>query len=103
MRMMMKVQLDTEAASRAIADGSLPQLMQDTFTRLQPEAAYFGPEDGVRTAFIVFDLEDPSQLPPLTEPLFSQVKARVQMFPVMDREDLRKGLEQIAGGGAPGA
>src|SRR4051794_31714268 len=61
MRMMMKVQMDTEAASRAIADGSLQQLMQGAMARLSPEAAYFGPDDGFRTAFIVFDMQDPSQ------------------------------------------
>ena len=98
MRMMMKMQLDTEAGSRAIADGSLPQLMQETLGRLEPEAAYFGPEDGIRTAFIVFDLKDPSQLPALTEPLFSKLKANVRMFPVMDREDLQKGLGRLSGG-----
>ena len=93
--MMMKVKLDTEAGSRAIADGSMPELMQETLGALQPEAAYFGPENGIRTAFVVFDLEDPSQLPPLTEPLFSKLKATVEMFPVMDQEDLQKGLQQI--------
>jgi hypothetical protein len=98
MRMMMKVQLDTEAGSRAISDGSLPQLMQETLGRLQPEAAYFGPENGTRTAFIVFDLQDPSELPSITEPLFRTLKANIQMFPVMDREDLQKGLQQLAGG-----
>src|ERR671914_1547744 len=98
MRMMMKVQMDTEAGSRAIADGSMPQLMQETLTRLQPEAAYFGPENGVRTAFIVFDLQDPSELPSITEALFSTLKANIQMFPVMDREDLQKGLGQLGGG-----
>lgn len=97
MRMMMKVQLDTEAGSRGIADGSLPQLMQETLGQLNPEAAYFGPEGGIRTAFIVFDLADPSQLPTITEPLFSKMKANIQMFPVMDREDLQKGLQQLAG------
>ncbi len=71
--------------------------MQETLESLQPEAAYFGPEDGVRTAFIVFDLTDPSQLPPVSEPLFNHVKARVQIFPVMDREDLRKGLQEVTG------
>ena len=95
MRMMMKVQIDTEAGSRAIADGSLPQLMQETLGRLQPEAAYFGPENGVRTAFLVFDLQDPSQLPTLSEPLYSNMKANIQMFPVMNQEDLQKGLEQL--------
>ena len=92
---MMKIRLDTEAGSRAIQDGSLPQLMQETLGALQPEAAYFGPEDGMRTAFIVFDLKDPSQIPSITEPLFSKVKAKIEMFPVMDRDDLAKGLQQI--------
>ena len=95
MRMMMKVQMDTEAASRAVGDGALPQLMQQMMDRLKPESAYFGPEDGVRTAFIVFDLEDPSQLPSISEPFFSKLKANVRMFPVMNREDLEKGLQQI--------
>ena len=95
MRTMMKIRLDTEAGSRAIQDGSLPQLMQETLGALQPEAAYFGPEDGMRTAFIVFDLKDPSQIPSITEPLFSKVKAKIEMFPVMDRDDLAKGLQQI--------
>jgi hypothetical protein len=98
MRMMMKVKMDTEAGSRAIADDSLPQVMQETLGRLKPEAAYFGPENGVRTAFIVFDLEDPSQLPSISEPLFSKLKANIQMFPVMDREDLQKGLGQLGEG-----
>jgi hypothetical protein len=95
MRTMMKVKLDPEAASTAIADGSLQRVMQATLERLRPEAAYFGPEDGVRTAFIVFDLEDPSDLPAITEPLFSTFKANVEMFPVMDRDDLQKGLQQL--------
>ena len=95
MRMMMKVQMDTEAGSKAVADGSLSQVMGEMMQRLQPESAYFGPEDGFRTAFIVFDLEDPSQLPAISEPMFSKTKATVKVFPVMDREDLQKGLQQI--------
>ena len=97
MRTMMKIQIDTEAGSRAIEDGSLPQLMQQTLGTLRPEAAYFGPEHGIRTAFIVFDLQDPSQLPSLSEPLFSKLNATVEMFPVMDQADLQKGLEQLGG------
>lgn len=99
MRMMMKVKMDTEAGSRAIEDGSMPRLLQETMERLQPEAAFFGPEGGVRTAFIVFNLKSPSDLPSISEPLFRGAKAKIEMFPVMDRDDLQKGLQQIAGGG----
>ena len=82
MRMMMKVQVDTEAGS-----GSLPQVMQQMMGQLKPEAAYFGPEDGVRTAFIVFDLQDPSELPSISEPFFSKFHATNLLFPVMNQED----------------
>jgi len=97
MRTMMKIKIDTEAGSRMIADGSLPQLMQETLGSLQPESAYFGPEGGMRTAFVVFDLKDPSQLPSITEPLFSKLNAQVEMFPVMNQEDLQNGLQQLGG------
>jgi hypothetical protein len=101
MRMMMKMTIDTEAGSRAIESGELREMMQEMMGRLQPEAAYFGPSGGNRTAFIVFDLKDPSQLPPLTEPMFRMAKAKIEMFPVMNRDDLEKGLQQIGGGNSP--
>ena len=96
MRTMMKVKIDTQAGSRAVADGSLAEVMQEMLGRLKPEAAYFGPEGGVRTAFIVFVLEDPSQIPSITEPLFSKLNATVEMIPVMNRADLQTGLSQLA-------
>ena len=96
MRMMMKVKMGTEAGSRAVADGSMQQVMQQTLSRLSPEASYFGAEDGARTAFIVFDLKDPAQMPVIAEPLFSKLGATLQIFPVMNLEDLQKGLQQIA-------
>jgi hypothetical protein len=98
MRMMMKVKMDTEAASSAVGDGSMPEFMQQHLGRLQPEAAYFGPENGVRTGFFVFDLKDTSDLPSLSEPMFSRMKATVEMFPVMNQEDLQKGLQKLGQG-----
>ena len=95
MRMMMKIKVDTEAGSQAIADGSIVEFMGEQLPRLQPEAAYFGPEGGTRTAFLIFNLDDPSQLPSLTEPFFSKLKARIEMFPVMNQEDLQRGLQQL--------
>ncbi len=96
MRMMMKVKMDTEATSNAIADGSGPRLLQEHLARLQPEAAYFGPENGVRTAFIVFDLKDPSDIPSIAEPFFMGVGALIDMSPCMTVADVQVGLEKAA-------
>ncbi len=95
MRMMLKAQLDTAAASKAIQEGRMPTVMQSMMEKLKPEAAYFGPDDGKRTAFIIFQMDDPSQLPAISEPLFSEFNARVEVFPVMDRDDLEKGLSAL--------
>jgi hypothetical protein len=96
MRTLMKMQMvDTAKANEVIAGGGMPQLMQEMMERLHPEAAYFTPEDGYRTAYIVFDLADPSDLPVITEVLFQQLNARVEFQPVMNREDLQSGLERL--------
>jgi hypothetical protein len=90
--MMMKVTMDTQAATESIEAGRLAALMQGLMEKLHPEAAYFGPDGGSRTAFIVFDMTDSADLPPISERLFSELRARVEIFPVMNREDLERGL-----------
>jgi hypothetical protein len=95
MRMLMTVQMDVDAASRGIQDGTLPKVMDSTLSQLQPESAYFTTHEGCRTAYIFFDLKDPSQMPRIAEPLFSGLKAKIDLSPVMNADDLRKGLSQL--------
>lgn len=95
MRMMLKAQLDTATASKGIQDGTLPKALQEVTEMLKPEAAFFGPEDGVRTLYFVFDLADPSDIPPISEKFFQAANARVQMFPVMNQDDLQRGLSKV--------
>lgn len=96
MRMLLKFQFDTAAASRAIEDGSMARINEKMFTQMQPEAAYFAIEDGVRTGYVVFDLADPAQIPAIAEPLFSAVNSKLTLIPVMNTDDLMKGLQQAA-------
>ncbi|GHA75436.1 hypothetical protein [Streptomyces termitum] len=99
MRMLMKVQMDTEAANEAIRRGSLPKLMQGAFERIAPEAAYFTVENGCRTGYLFFDLADPSDLPVIAEPFFMELGAKIHYSPVMNREDLAKGLAALGADG----
>lgn len=95
MRMMLKATMDTAAATKAMQEGRMPTVMQSMMEELKPEAAYFGPDGGHRTAFIIFQMDDPSQLPAISEPLFREFNARVEVFPVMDRDDLQRGLSAL--------
>ena len=95
MRMMMRIQMDTETASKGIADGSMPRGLEEMISALKPEAAYFSLLNGNRTAFIVFDMTDSWQLAPMLEPLFSQLKAKIDVSPAMNVDDLKKGLSAL--------
>ncbi|WP_199443537.1 DUF3303 family protein [Umezawaea beigongshangensis] len=95
MRMLAIAQIDVEAGNEAVRSGAMRQLMDRIMSRLQPEAAYFGPLDGVRTMFLVFDLDDPSRIPSMMEPFFDGLKAKVQLTPVMNREEVQAGLASI--------
>ena len=96
MRMMLKVTIPVEAGNRTIKDGTLPRTMQSTLERLKPEAAYFLAEDGKRTALFFFDMQDVSQIPVIAEPFFMGMDASLTIVPVMNGEDLQKGLAGAA-------
>ena len=93
MRMMLKIMIPTETGNRTIKDGSLPKILESAVDRLKAEAAYFMAEDGVRTAMIFFDMLDSSDIPSIVEPLFMGIDAEVELLPVMNADDLRKGMK----------
>ena len=97
MRTLMKVTMDVIASNKAILDGSLPKMMQATMEKLKPEASYFTAMDGCRTCFLVFDLKDPSEIPGICEPFFMNMNAKVELSPVMNADDLKKGLDSLQG------
>ncbi len=92
MRVMLRAHLDTAASNEGIKTGALPQAMKTLMERVKPEAAYFGLHEGVRSCWIVFDLQESAQMPPLVESLFLEFNAEVEVGPVMTAEDLAKGL-----------
>ena len=96
MRMMLKFMLPVEKGNQAFNDGSLGKTLEALMSKLKPEAAYFAPLDGKRSGMIFFDLADPSQLVEFGEPLFLNLNAEVEIVPVMNEDDLRKGLQKAS-------
>lgn len=95
MRMMLKVSIPVEAGNKAIKDGSLAQAIQRTTERLKPEASYFVTSEGDRTALFFFDMNDASEIPAIAEPLFLGLNASLTLSPVMNADDLQKGLAAL--------
>lgn len=97
MRVMLRARLDTQISNEAIRNGTLPKLMQAVTEQLKPEAAYFGPSDGGRAATFVFDMQESSEMPGIAEPFFMELGAEIEIYPVMNAEDLGKGLASLKG------
>jgi len=92
--------MNSEKGDQLIKEGRIGETMGSILDELQPEAAYLTDVEGTRGGFLVVNMEDASQIPSVTEPLFLQVGATVHMQPVMTPEDLRgaagDALEQMA-------
>ena len=95
MRVLLKATMDTEKANEAIRNGTLGKLVQESVEQIKPEAAYFTTDHGKRTAYLVFDMQDSSQMPVLSEPFFLNLGAEITYTPVMNMEDVQKGLSQL--------
>ena len=90
MRFLLKAEWPVEAGNAAIKDGSLSKTIESILADQKPEAAYFLASNGKRTALLVVDMKDASQIPALAEPWFLAFKASLEVVPVMVPDDLKK-------------
>jgi hypothetical protein len=89
--MLLRVSIPVEAGNKAIQAGTLGSTIEKILADLNPEAAYFlADDDGQRSASIIFDMKDTSEIPSITEPWFLAFKANVSLRPVMNPQDLAK-------------
>ncbi len=90
MKMHMKVQLPVETANEMAVKGTMGQTIGSILEYLKPESAYFGEEDGLRTGYLIVDLEDVHKIPWACEPWFLAFNAKISITPLMTIEDLKK-------------
>lgn len=94
MRFLIRVRIPTEAGNKMIEDHHFLKNLEEYMDKVKPEAAYFMPSDGDRTMGFIVNIESNDQMPFFAEPLFQGMSAKVEMIPVMNFDDLKKGLSQ---------
>jgi hypothetical protein len=97
MRMLMKWSLGVREASEAIRSGRMAEINKTLDELTKPEAQYFCTEGGTRTGYVFFDLADPSDIPPISEPLFQELSATVEFLPAMNAAQLEAGIAKASG------
>jgi hypothetical protein len=96
MRFLLKIAVPHDPFNSLIKEGSAEKKMQAILAETKPEAAYFTAMQGIRTTFLVVNIDQASQMPAIAEPWFLQFNAEVEFHPVMLGEDLGKaGLDAI--------
>jgi hypothetical protein len=58
-------------------------------------AFYFCPIDGKRGWFLVINMDEQSEVVTKLEPLWLELQATVETFPVATADDLRAGLQSL--------
>jgi hypothetical protein len=96
MRMIVYVSFPVEPFNAAVKDGSVGTKMKRVLDEVKPEAAYFTDRHGQRSAVLIVDLDDASQIPAIAEPWFLLFGAGVEIHPVMGPQDLASaGLDEL--------
>jgi hypothetical protein len=98
MRTMLRFEFGLAETNEAVQKGTVDAINAQLMDNTRPEAAYFGTENGRRTGYLVFDMVDSAQIPVIAEPLFQRMGATVEFIPVMNADDLKRGLEAAASG-----
>ena len=91
MRVILRAIFPTEAGNRAVKDPNFIKNVQGFIENNKAEAAYFYPINGERCCTFIIDMPSADMMPTIAEPFF-EMGARVEMQPVMNFEDLKKGL-----------
>ena len=95
MRFMLTFRVPPEEGNAAMKEGSFMSAFQSVVEELQPEAAYFTPIEGARGGYLIINMDDASQIPAITEPLFLGMGATVQVHPVFTLDDVPRITESI--------
>jgi hypothetical protein len=90
MKYIMKVRMGLERGNEALSDPQFGHKMNELLTEIKAEAAYFTTICGRRGAYVVINMDDPSQIPAIAEPFFLWLNAEIEFLPVMRPEDLAK-------------
>jgi hypothetical protein len=94
MRFLIRTRIPTEAGNKMVQDPNFMKNLEEYMNKVKPEAAYFMPIEGHRSAAFVVNMESNDEIPAVVEPLFQWMGANVDVIPVMNFEELKKGISQ---------
>lgn len=95
MRMMVTFSFDAEGGNEGVISGKVLEVFGKLMEDIKPEAMYAYPLRGHRGGHMIINMTDSSELATVAERFWFGLKAHVEITPVMNGDDLQKGLSGI--------
>ncbi|MGH6802905.1 MAG: hypothetical protein ACREC3_06000 [Methyloceanibacter sp.] len=96
MKMLLNVLFPHEPFNALVRSGEVGNIMKRILDDLKPEAVYFTEQGGKRSAILVIEVANPSEVPKFAEPFFLNFNANCRLGIVMSPDDLKNaGLEAL--------
>ncbi len=96
MRFITKIQFPNEPFNTLVREGTAGKKIGRCVEETKPESIYFTEMNGCRTALAIYNIDESSEIPKISEPWFLSFNAKVEYSVAMTPEDLGKaGLEEL--------
>ena len=93
MRLMMNFKIPTDAGNKAGDEHRIGKAIEKLVADTGATEAYFFMKDGMRAGVIFFEETDQANLPRYNEPLMEALGAEIDIVPVLNLDDLKRGLQ----------
>ena len=92
MRFLIRARIPAEPGNKMLQDPNFVTKLEEYINKIKPEASYFMPVEGQRSMAYIVNVERNDEIPSKVEQLF-QWGANVDVIPVMNFDDLKRGLQ----------
>ena len=96
MKMLLNVDFPHEPFNSLVRDGKAGEILNQILENLKPECAYFTEQNGTRSAVLIINISDSSEIPTYAEPFFLMFNADCKFRIAMTPDDLgAAGLDEL--------
>ena len=95
MRFMIQFWIPTPNGNEAVRSGKIEKVFKKLGEEFRPEAMYFYPADGMRAGCMFIQSDNPAICAAVGERMWFGLQAQIKVTPVMNGEDLGKGLSEM--------
>ena len=95
MRFMVQFAIPTQYGNDIVRSGKIEKVIKRLGEEFKPEAMYFYPDDGLRAGCMFIQTDNPAICAAIGERIWLGLQANIKVTPVMNGDELGKGLAEM--------